>query len=658
MRGGEGIADNPNLDLTLQPAQRSDQLFTHITYDLTDDTSVFLQLAGSANHIRFRSLPTFELSSTAFTIYADNAYLPAAVAQAMAAGGTRALIIGRDSADLAIPTMQENTNTGVVTIGVDGKLPFGSTWTYHAYGQMGRNFASYKTTNDPISDNLYAASDAVRNPANGQIVCRSVLNGSVSGADPGCQPLNIFGRNNASPAALDYITGTAIQRVVLGQDILEGSASGELFDLPAGAVSLAFGAGYRAERGNQTTDPRSNEIRTGAGLPGFPTGGIPGFTAGIANSLGGYERTNPQPTHGSYDVTEVFAEVEVPIVKDVAWANSLSFNAAGRYVDYSISGGVEPWKLGLVWEVNDWLRLRGSRSTDIRAPNLGELFKGSSQGTSNVTDSPRGSTLFENVLTGSVGNPGLVPETSNTWTVGGVFTPDFFVPGLSFSVDYYSISITKAISTLSAQQELDQCAAGAQQECSFIQRNASGGLARVLLPYFNAASRLTKGEDFEIDYTTNLGDWDWGLDGILTTRLIANHLDQFETNVLNGTPLEFAGNLGNNTPSWKYVVQANYNLDAWTLFLQERFIGGGKYDRSKSATQLGGNQQGGVYYTDMTIKYDMTDQSQAFLTINNLFDRDPPGYPSTLISGPNFSNRTLYDLIGRTFTVGVRYRTD
>jgi outer membrane receptor protein involved in Fe transport len=658
MRGGEGVADNPNLDLTLQPAQRSDQIFTHLTYDLDDDNSVFLQIAGSANHIRYRSLPTFELSSTAFTIFADNAYLPATVAQAMASSGTRALIIGRDSADLAIPTMQENTNTGVVTVGADGKLPFGSTWTYHAYGQMGRNFASYKTVNDPISDNLYAASDAVLNPANGQIVCRSVLNGSVSGADPGCVPLNIFGPGNASPKALDYITGTAIQRVLLGQDVLEGSASGELFDLPAGAVSLAFGAGYRAERGNQTTDPRSQEIRTGIGLPGFPTGGIPGFASGIANSLGGFERTNPQPTHGSYNVTEIFSEVEVPIVKDVSWANLLTVNAAARYVDYSISGGVEPWKLGLVWEVNDWLRLRASRSTDIRAPNLGELFKGSSQGTSAVTDTPRGSTAIENVLTGSVGNSGLVPESSNTWTVGGVFTPEFFLPGFSFTIDYYSISITKAISTLSAQQELDQCAAGAQQECSFIQRNGSGGLARVLLPYFNAASRLTKGEDIEIDYSTNLADWDMGLDGTLTTRLIANHLDRFETNVLNGNPLEFAGSLNNNTPSWRGVLQASYNLDAWSVFVQERVIGGGKYDRSKSPAQLGGNQQGSVYYTDMTMRYDVTDKAQVYLTINNLFDRDPPGYPSTLISGPNFSNRTLYDLIGRTFTAGVRFNTD
>ena len=102
-----------------------------------------------------------------------------------------------------------------MTVGADGKLPFvGSSWSYHAYGQMGRNFASYKTTNDPISDNLYAASDAVVNPANGQIVCRSVLNGSVSGADPGCVPLNIFALVGCSNAA-EYAANVAASSLKL-----------------------------------------------------------------------------------------------------------------------------------------------------------------------------------------------------------------------------------------------------------------------------------------------------------------------------------------------------------------------------------------------------------------------------------------------------------
>jgi iron complex outermembrane recepter protein len=245
MKGGEGVTDNPNLDLTLQPRQRRDQLFTHVTYDLDDNNSIFFQLNSSLDEIHYRSLPTFELSTTAFTIFADNAYLPASVAQAMQANNVRGIVVGRDSADIAIPTMSQWSHTGQITIGADGKLPIGSTWNYHWYGQMGRNYVSYLTRNDPISDNLYAASDAVLNPANGQIVCRSVLNGSVSGADPGCVPINIFGSGSPSTAAKSYITGTAMQLVHVAEDVTEGSVSGELFDLPAGAVSAAAGMSYR-----------------------------------------------------------------------------------------------------------------------------------------------------------------------------------------------------------------------------------------------------------------------------------------------------------------------------------------------------------------------------------------------------------------------------
>ncbi|HEX3754065.1 MAG TPA: TonB-dependent receptor, partial [Rhizomicrobium sp.] len=660
MEGGEGVADNPNLDLTLQPRQRRDQFFTHVTYDLDDNNSIFFQVNSSLDEIHYRSLPTFEVSTTAFTVYADNAYLPASVAQAMQANNVRGIVIGRDSADIAIPTMSQWSHTGQVTIGADGKLPLGSTWDYHWYGQMGRNYVSYLTNDDPISDNLYAASDAVVNPANGQIVCRSVLNGSVSAASSGCVPIDIFGSGSPSAAAKDYVTGTAMQLVHVAEDVTEGSVNGDLFDLPAGTVSAAGGMSYRREAFNQVTDPRSQEIRTGAGLPGFPTGGIPGFPTGIANSLGGYERTNPQPTHGTYNVWEAFLETEVPLLKDQPFAKSLTFNAAGRYIDYSLSGGVEPWKLGLVWEPIDDFRLRASRSTDIRAPTLGELYQGSSQGTSTVQDSPNHSTALVTVLTGAVGNTNLVPESANTTTIGGVLSPDF-LPGFQLSVDYYSITISKAIQALTAQQTLDQCADGVTYLCTDdIIRTAGGGLSRVLLPFFNVAGRLTKGEDIELDYHADVPDMGWG-DGNYTGRIIANHIDEFTTQVLSGNPappaVKLADDIGvNSTPSWTWNFQNIYQTGPWGLFVQERFIGSGKIDRSKSPSQISLNEVEQVIYTDMTLSYDINDALQGYLSITNLFDRDPPPVPSTLISGPNFGNRTLYDIIGRQFTLGVHYK--
>jgi iron complex outermembrane receptor protein len=658
MSGGDGY--NPNLLLTLQPSQRRDQIYTHAQYDVSDNFSVYVQLMASQNHVQYNSLPTFELSSTNFTVLRDNAYLPQTIKDYLAspAGlGIASFTVGRISPDFDIPHMDAITNSGTATIGFDGKVP-GSSWSYHAYGQMGRDLDSYKTLNDPISDNLYRASDAVVNPANGQIVCRQSLSNPAATAisNPvGCQPLNIFGVGRASAAALKYITGTAIQTVRVAEDVAEFSANGGLFDIQGGTVSAALGTSYRREAFNQVTDAQSQEIRSGAGIGAA-------FPAGLINTLGGFERTNPQPTRGSYNVTEVFGELEVPLLQNLPMAQSLSFNGAIRYVSYSTSGGVVPWKLGLVYEPTDGLRLRASRSTDIRAANLGELYQGSSQGTSTVQDPANGG-VTTNVITGAVGNPNLVPESANTSTVGVVVTPDSLfnglAPGLLFSVDYYQINISKAISTLTAQQELNFCANGSAQQCAFITRNATGTLARVALPFFNAAARQTKGLDFEASYNTPLSTFMSDMDGSVTFRGLVNYIGQFTTQVQGAAPIQLAGDINNSLPKWSGVFSANFDLGRWGWYLQERWTGGGKFDNTNNnGAGVYPNQVGSVFYTDTTITYDVlpeTGISLAF-SINNLFDRDPPPTPSFLIAGSNYSNRTLYDLIGRQYSIGLKYK--
>jgi len=657
MSGGDGY--NPNLLLTLQPSQHRSQIFTHATYDFSDNFSAYIQVMGSQNHIRYNSLPTFELSQTAFTILRDNAYIPQTIKDYLntpAGLNISRFTVGRVSPDFDIPHMDAITNNGLVTIGFDGKVP-GSSWTYRGYGQMGRAYGSYKTQNDPISDNLYRASDAVVNPANGQIVCRQSLSNPAPTpiSNPvGCQPLNIFGVGNASAAALKYITGTAVQTVRVAEDVAEVSASGELFDIQAGAVSLAVGGSYRREAFTQVTDAQSQEIRTGAGIGAA-------FPAGLVNTLGGFERTNPQPTRGTYNVKEAFAEVEVPILKDIPMVQALTFNAAGRYVEYSTSGGVEPWKLGLVYQPTDGLRIRASRSADIRAANLGELYQGSSQGTSTVQD-PANGNQTTNVITGAIGNPGLVPESANTSTIGVVVTPDSLfggaLPGLEVTVDYYQINISKAISTLTAQQELNFCANGSAQQCAFITRNPNGTLSRVALPFFNAAARQTKGIDFEVDYSTPLSDVAFGEDGSLSFRAMVNYIGQFTTQVQGAAPVQLAGDIGNSTPKWQGNFGANLSVGPVSWFVQERWFSGGKYDNTNNnGSGIYPNGIGSVFYTDTTITYDIADTgASAFFSIQNLFDRDPPSTPSFLIAGSNYSNRTLYDMIGRQFTLGLRYK--
>jgi outer membrane receptor protein involved in Fe transport len=649
MSGGGGY--NPGLLLTLQPRQTRDAGFGQVTFDVTPNLSVYAVATVARNHVKYNSLPTFELSNTQFTIFADNAFLPASVRNAMATGGIPSVTVGRISPDFAIPHMDAVSDTQEFTIGLNGT--FGDDWGYSGYVQTGRNHALYETSDDPMSDELYRAADAVVNPANGQIVCRSTL----SDPNDGCVPLNIFGNGNASAAAKDYITGTAVQDVHVRQDVAEFSVHGDVLQLPAGPLGVAAGVGYRREQFTQRVDGRSTEIRTGnITLSNGQPYTIRGYPTGLFNTLGGFERTNPQPTGGNYDVREAFAEVNAPLLTDAPWAKSLTVNGAIRYTNYSTSGGVTSWKVGVVYQPVDGLTLRATRSRDIRAPNLGELYQGSSQGTSTVTD-PQHNRQAINALTGAVGNSGLTPELSDTTVVGFVAQPTF-LPGFSMNMDYYNIDIQDAISALSAQQEIDFCDQGATQMCAFIERNAAGFITRVQLPFFNVASRKTTGVDTEVSYTMPLSTFTDRWDGQLTFRALINYISKFETQVPGANPLELAGDIGNSLPKWSGNFTGDLRIGRNELFVQERWIGEGKFSNSLTPIDIDRNHVPNVFYTDVTYTYDITEDRRmvGFFTVNNLFDRDPEPTLGFLIAGASFGNRGLYDLIGRQYTAGVRFR--
>jgi outer membrane cobalamin receptor len=89
-------------------------------------------------------------------------------------------------------------------------------------------------------------------------------------------------------------------------------------------------------------------------------------------------------------VWETALEVDAPLLKDLPRVQSLDLNSAARYTDYDTSGTVWTWKLGGEWHVNDDLSLRATRSRDIRAPNLNDLFSPALVNPAGVTDAHTG----------------------------------------------------------------------------------------------------------------------------------------------------------------------------------------------------------------------------------------------------------------------------
>ena len=248
------------------------------------------------------------------------------------------------------------------------------------------------------------AIDAVVAPAGntagiapGTIVCRSTLTNPTNG----CQPLNLFGVGNASQAALNYVQPVPWTRINNALDAAQVSAQGNPIDDWAGPISVAVGAAYRRQSLVGTSDPLTLTY--------------------------GFDYGNNAPINGAITVYEGYGEVIVPLAKDQWWSKDLNFDGAGRITDYSTSGLVETWKLGLTDQVIDDVRLRATWSSDIRAPNISELFAQGVTNGNSIAD-PFNPGSAPNTLQTVKGNPNLKPEDADTVSGGVVLTPTW-VPG-------------------------------------------------------------------------------------------------------------------------------------------------------------------------------------------------------------------------------------
>jgi len=652
MIGGDGLDHGVNLSAV--PEVERQTAFAHLTYELRDNVSVFVEGLYANAKVHFVPLSAWEGQTTGFTIFNDNAFLPEQTRQQMAQNNITSFPLWRFSYDFGPLTSESRNRTKSGAVGLEAT--FGG-WSVDAYYQHGENNYLQTTQNNPQINLLYNAADAVVGP-NGRIVCRSTL----VNPNNGCVPLNLFGAGAPSPAALDWILGTTIGDQTVKQDVFNTSVSGQPWQLWAGPLSVAFGGGYRRESSNMVVDPISSSFR-------HFTGDYKGFPAAIEGLLGGWERTNIQPIRGEYDLTELSAEALLPLLKDMPGARSLDLSLAARLTDYSTSGEVTTWKVGLTYEPFSSVRFRGTVSRDIRAANISELFSGPSLGQGNLIDpfqpanSPNRLPL---VYTRPQGNPSLTPEKADTRTIGVVLQPTF-LPGLSASLDFYDIEIKDAIGTLAGQTIVDQCFQGATSLCDLLTRDATGVLTAVDAPYLNLSQRKTRGYDFELSYQRPLGD------GSLTLRGLASYVDTLTTLNPGAPEIESAGQTGRpgtgGIPSLVANASAQYRSGGgYGAYAQLRYIDDGINDMTLLPTILdpAQNRVSSVTYTDLTLSKrignfvangDSSWGAEFFVTVNNVFDRDPPvaASPWLVFGAPNGgTNGAIFDLIGRRYNAGIR----
>ncbi|MDJ0278158.1 TonB-dependent receptor [Sphingomonas sp. 2R-10] len=531
--------------------------------------------------------PSFDFGTS---LASDNAFLADRFGPNAAPDGAT---FSRDNFDFGIRGERVRRDTWRGVVGFDGRITPNAR--YELSYVYGRTNARSTQTSNLINDRYFAAIDAVRAP-DGSIVCRSTLDATaldvpastfIPGAGSACRPLNILGNGVASQASLDFVLADNVNRAAVDQHVVSGSISGDtgaIFSLPGGPVGFALGGEYRREGSRSDPDALivNGDLRDFAALP---------------------------PSSGSFDVKEAFAELNVPVLANLPFAELLSFSAALRLSDYSTVGSTTTWKLdGIYAPIRD-IRIRGSYSQAVRAPNIGELFLPATGTFGFVTDpcdlSARGQgtqfraancqTLLANLgltptqiasftpsrvpsattsrrgTTG--GNPNLSEETAKTWTAGIVLQPRF-IPGLTITADWYDIRISDAINTPTPTELAELCVDQPtidNQFCANVFR--AQGTGYVLgdgsdpqrrigfnVGPANVAAFRTSGADFSVAYRfepgANLGRFDFRLDG--------GYLENLSFVPSPGADVD-VDTLEAYNPRWRGNANVTWTLDAFSL---------------------------------------------------------------------------------------------
>ncbi len=614
MSGGGGIYPGELISL-VTPLERA-SLFTRATFDFDDKTQGFLEASTALSRTDFNLSASYDLGS--ITIQKDNAFLPASVRSSMTANNITSFKMGRINPDIAYNVVDDVNITTRLAAGLKGSI---GDWTWDTNAEFGRTRYSARVFNNRINANFTQAVDAVIGP-NGQAMCRSTLANPANG----CVPINLFGAGSPSAAASAYVTGTQSLLSHIEEAAAAANIQGKPFSTWAGPVSIAGGIEARRESVNQIVDAGSQ-----AGI----------FAIG-----------NPKAMKGSYDVKEAYAETVVPLAAGLPFVKNLDLDLAARVTNYSTSGTVWTWKAGLSYAINDEWRVRATRSRDIRAPNLNDLYSPYTLTFATVTDPRNGTQLT--VQQPQLGNPNLQPEKGDTITAGVVYEPAW-LSGLHMSLDYYDIKLQGAIATLSAQNMINRCESGTTSMCQYIIRDASGMLTTVVRTNINLSELHTSGVDGEVSYATPLDRYFADAPGSVDLRVLASYVDKFITND-GTTAIDTGGVVGTGGPHWRAMASASYTNGPLQLYAEARYIGPGLYDVNLTYNN---NHVASQTLINTSVQYTLLDrdqrQLQVFGAINNLFDADPPVAPYNFIFGSPAS-ASVHDVLGRRYTVGVRFK--
>ncbi len=667
MVGGEGHNEDGYFGVPIVAPTERWVISGIADYQVTDKIKAGLEASygefkGFGNQIQYKN--------TATPILRSNPFIPASIAAIMDANRISSFTLGRTYGDIGDALYNTDNKTFRVVASLEGE--FGAGWKWDAYYQYGRNDFRSDLIGGVVTSRATRALNAVRNGA-GQIVCAVNADANPANDDPNCVPLNPFG-NQVSPAAKAYVTANGFQTDVTTEHVVAANIRGEPFSLWAGPISVAVGGEFRSDRIAGDADIFSKGAADNPDTPNavdvLPPNGF--FTG------------NGSQISGQVKVLEGYVEALAPLAKDMPFARSLDLDGAVRRTHYSRSAptatsstvDVTTWKVGLVWEPVDFLRFRGARSEDIRAPNVSELFGPQTSGFGILNDPAQGG-LQTNPVVLSGSNPKLVPEEAQTWTAGMVISPKGGVfSRFGASLDYYKITINQAIGILGPQTIANRCFQGATEFCGLIVRNGAGVITQITDIQQNVNQLKTSGLDLEVSYRQPLGDL-----GQLDFRMLGNYVWHLITVDSAGAVdrADQTGVRGGTQPGVpRYTLDwlVNWTRGPWLLSFHGKYIPAGRYnalfvgpDDPRFAAALNDptnplygatsnlNSVEAAFYADLMLQYTVIRTGHgrgftAFFGVDNIGDVQPP-----LVPGANGSGQSiLFDPVGRRYRGGLRFR--
>jgi outer membrane receptor protein involved in Fe transport len=546
------------------------------------------------------------------------------------------------------PRISDDTFTSFQLLGgIKGDIS--ESWSFDAYYQAG-NVNGSSTQFGNVDRNRFTQA-LVLDPDDPT----QCANTAAGGSTVSCAPMNIFGEGNISQAAADFVRTAVASAFDYRQNIFAVNFTGDLgnLELPGGAIGAAIGF----EHIEDDFDFRPSQALASGNIAGF--NGSP-------------------PVSGGFDVDSVYGEVYLPILSGVKGAELLDMELAFRSSDYTTAGSVESYKVSASWAPVEGFRIRGGYNLAVRAPSIGELFSPQGENFPSATDpcsalgTPDAATTAVCVATGvpanvvgtpainlaagqvraiTGGNPDLLPEEADTYTIGFVYQPSF-MEGLSLSIDYFDIAIEGYVTEFGggASNVLDVCykeAAGGVGSpfCNVIQRRGDGTIDFVSLTSANVAEQTLKGFDFLAGYDMDI----WG--GDMRVNYIATFTSESNFTAFPGaTTDDCSGTFGQTIcgeplPEYKHRATGTWSNDDWTAMLSWRHVG--EVDDDDPTFLNFAEKIDAFNYFDVSATYRFTDNYAVTFGIDNLLDETPP------LLGDNQEQANTYpatyDVFGSTY---------